>query len=177
MGFFDFVKSAGAKLLGSDDEKAIDAAAAKEASADDDMDALREKLRLAQVGTNLKREVGKLGLEVKDLAISYDGEAVTAGGDVASDEIREKVVLAVGNWNGVSSVNDEITVSGAKPSEDNAGGATFYTVVRGDTLGGIAKKHYGNAGKYPVIFEANRPMLSDPDKIYPGQTLRIPPLD
>jgi nucleoid-associated protein YgaU len=54
--------------------------------------------------------------------------------------------------------------------------ATFYTVKRGDTLSGIAKAHYGNAGKYMVIFEANKPMLEDPDKIYPGQVLRIPPL-
>ena len=55
--------------------------------------------------------------------------------------------------------------------------ATLYTVVRGDSLSKIAKAHYGDAMKYPVIFEANRPMLSDPDKIYPGQVLRIPPLD
>jgi len=55
--------------------------------------------------------------------------------------------------------------------------AQFYTVVSGDTLGKIAKAHYGNAMKYPVIFEANTPMLSDPDKIYPGQVLRIPALD
>jgi nucleoid-associated protein YgaU len=54
--------------------------------------------------------------------------------------------------------------------------AVFYTVQRGDTLSKIAKAHYGDAMKYPVIFEANRPMLTDPDKIYPGQALRIPPL-
>ena len=48
---------------------------------------------------------------------------------------------------------------------------------KGDTLSGIAKTVYGKASKYPVIFEANRPMLSDPDKIYPGQVLRIPPLE
>ena len=53
--------------------------------------------------------------------------------------------------------------------------ATFYTVVSGDSLSKIAKKHYGDASKYPVIFDANRPMLKDPDKIYPGQVLRIPP--
>jgi nucleoid-associated protein YgaU len=53
--------------------------------------------------------------------------------------------------------------------------ATFYTVKSGDTLSKIAKDQYGNASKYPAIFEANRPMLLDPDKIYPGQVLRIPP--
>jgi nucleoid-associated protein YgaU len=55
--------------------------------------------------------------------------------------------------------------------------AVFHTVERGDTLSGIAKKHYGSAMKYPVIFEANKPMLEHPDKIYPGQNLRIPPLE
>jgi len=53
--------------------------------------------------------------------------------------------------------------------------AQWHTVVRGDTLSAIAKKFYGDANKYPVIFEANKPMLSHPDKIYPGQMLRIPP--
>ena len=53
--------------------------------------------------------------------------------------------------------------------------ARFHTVVRGDTLSAIAKQFYGDAGKYNAIFEANRPMLSHPDKIYPGQVLRIPP--
>ena len=54
--------------------------------------------------------------------------------------------------------------------------AKFHTVESGDTLGKIAKIFYGNAMKYPVIFEANKPMLTHPDKIYPGQVLRIPPL-
>ena len=51
----------------------------------------------------------------------------------------------------------------------------IYVVVSGDSLSKIAKQFYGNAGKYTVIFEANKPMLKDPDKIYPGQVLRIPP--
>jgi nucleoid-associated protein YgaU len=54
--------------------------------------------------------------------------------------------------------------------------ATFYTVKSGDTLGKIAQEQYGSASKYTVIFEANQPMLKDPDKIYPGQSLRIPAL-
>lgn len=53
----------------------------------------------------------------------------------------------------------------------------FYTVVSGDTLGKIADAHYGDWSKYPVIFEANTPMLKNPDLIYPGQVLRIPALD
>ena len=54
--------------------------------------------------------------------------------------------------------------------------ARYYTVVKGDSLSKIAKEMYGNAMKYPVIFEANKPMLKDPDLIYPGQVLRIPEL-
>jgi nucleoid-associated protein YgaU len=52
----------------------------------------------------------------------------------------------------------------------------FHDVVRGDTLSAIAKTYYGNAGKYMVIFEATKPMLGHPDKIYPGQKLHIPAL-
>ena len=59
---------------------------------------------------------------------------------------------------------------------DSAGESQFHDVVRGDSLSAIAKEYYGNANKYMAIFEANKPMLSHPDKIYPGQKLRIPPL-
>ena len=50
----------------------------------------------------------------------------------------------------------------------------FHTVKKGENLSAIAKHYLGDAGRYREIFEANRPMLSDPDKIYPGQSLRIP---
>ena len=68
------------------------------------------------------------------------------------------------------SPDDQLTVEAPAPE------ARFYTVVSGDTLSKIALSQYGNAAKYPVIFEANKPMLKDPNKIYPGQNLRIPPL-
>lgn len=66
--------------------------------------------------------------------------------------------------------------SGALGAVDGWSSAT-YTVKKGDTLSAIAKAAYGKASRYPLIFEANRPMLSDPDKIYPGQVLRIPPIE
>jgi nucleoid-associated protein YgaU len=88
---------------------------------------------------------------------------------VENQQEREKVVLAVGNTEGIAKVDDQIEVVKKEPE------ATYYTVVKGDTLSKIAKASYGNPMKYPVIFEANRPMLTDPDKIYPGQVLRIPP--
>jgi nucleoid-associated protein YgaU len=76
----------------------------------------------------------------------------------------------VGNTKGVARVDDQLSVETPAPE------AVFFTVQRGDTLSKIAKEQYGNAGKYMVIFEANKPMLKDPDRIYPGQALRIPPL-
>ena len=80
------------------------------------------------------------------------------------------MILALGNVNGVATVVDEIEVVIPEPE------AVFYEVKSGDSLSKIAKAHYGNAMKYNVIFEANKPMLKDPNLIYPGQVLRIPPL-
>ena len=91
-------------------------------------------------------------------------------GSVATQADREKVVLAVGNTAGIAKVDDRLEVARAEPE------ARYYTVVKGDTLSKIAKAQYGDANRYGAIFEANRPMLKDPDRIYPGQLLRIPPL-
>ena len=55
-----------------------------------------------------------------------------------------------------------------------AGAGTTYTVQAGDTLSAIAKKFLGNANEYMAIFNANRDQLDDPDKIKPGQVLKIP---
>jgi nucleoid-associated protein YgaU len=83
---------------------------------------------------------------------------------------REKVILTLGNVEGVGSVADEITVTNPEPE------STFHEVKSGDTLSKISKEVYGDPMKYNMIFEANQPMLSHPDKIYPGQILRIPVL-
>lgn len=112
----------------------------------------------------LKKEVEDLGLDASGLDISVDGDKVKVAGMGVSQAIREKVVLAVGNVSGVASVEDD------GEAEDTV----FHTVERGDTLSAIAKKTLGNANRYMEIFEANKPMLKDPDKIYPGQVLRIP---
>ena len=113
--------------------------------------------------------VGELGLGVEDLNVRVDGDTVTVSGTAATQEDREKIVLACGNVEGIARVDDQMETAAPK--------ATFYTVVSGDTLSKIAKEQYGDAMKYPVIFEANKPMLEHPDKIYPGQVLRIPPLE
>ncbi len=95
-------------------------------------------------------------------------------GEAPSQEALEKMVLCAGNQFGIGQVDCQLEVDA--PEIAGAPEATFYTVQSGDTLGKIAAEHYGAAGKYMVIFEANQPMLSDPNKIYPGQSLRIPPL-
>jgi nucleoid-associated protein YgaU len=90
-------------------------------------------------------------------------------GGVADDQAtKEGAILAAGNVDGVAGIDDHMTVTVAAPE------ATYYTVVKGDTLSKIAKDRYGNANAYLRIFEANKPMLTHPDKIYPGQQLRIP---
>ena len=90
-------------------------------------------------------------------------------GEVATQEEKEKIILAAGNIEGVASVEDHITVTGPVVAASR-----FVVVKKGDTLSAISLTVYGDANKYQKIFEANKPLLKDPNKIYPGQTLRIP---
>lgn len=161
MGFFDFLKDAGKKVAQPEPQSMT-----KDYSPDE-IKTINEKRRVK----GLMKEVEELGLEVEDLAIEVDGDSATVRGSVNSQEDKEKVVLAIGNTAGIARVDDQLTVEADEPE------AQFHTVESGDTLSAIAKTYYGDPMKYPVIFEANKPMLTDPDKIYPGQVLRIPALD
>ena len=116
----------------------------------------------------LAKEVKSHGLDAEDLDVKVEGDTVKVSGKTATQELREKIILTLGNVTGIGKVEEEIAV------EESADEATFYEVKKGDTLWAIAKEHYGNGAKYNAIFEANRPMLKHPDKIYPGQSLRIP---
>lgn len=166
MGLIDFVKSAGRALGIGGDEPAKPAAATPKA-----IPTVDPKLIDRRRAAALANTIAQTGFEVEELAVLVKGEVATVSGTVASQEIAEKVVLLVGNTQGIGQVDNRLTVANPAPE------ATYYTVQSGDTLSKIAKAQYGNAMKYPVIFEANRPMLADPDKIYPGQVLRIPPLE
>ncbi|MES2869286.1 MAG: peptidoglycan-binding protein LysM [Pseudomonadota bacterium] len=123
----------------------------------------------ANAGEELKKHVESVGLGNPNITATVDGDKVTVSGEVATQEEKEKIILAAGNIKGVASVEDKIIVTGPVVEA-----ATFVTVVKGDTLSAISLRVYGNANLYNKIFEANKPMLSHPDKIYPGQTLRIP---
>ncbi|MGG2395367.1 peptidoglycan-binding protein LysM [Pseudomonas sp. SH1-B] len=122
----------------------------------------------AQAAESLKEHVAKIGLGSPNIDVSVEGEKVIASGEVTSQEEKEKILLALGNVAGVGEVEDRISVTTPAPA------ARFVTVKKGDTLSAIAKSEYGNGNAYMKIFEANKPMLSHPDKIYPGQVLRIP---
>lgn len=155
MGLFSFLKKAGTTPAkpAAPKESVLDIAA-----------------RRADFINALRSSVLALGVEIKDLEIELDDDKVTVYGQTQSQADREKVILVLGNHAGIATVDDRISVVVPEPE------AQFYEVQPGDSLSKISKKYYGDAMKYNVIFEANTPMLTHPDKIYPGQVLRIPPL-
>lgn len=182
---FDFVKDVGAKVLGKEtgaEKEAREAAEKAEAATQARADARaraaakqrieeREQKAEATKSNELEKYVRQMGLRVEDLDITFDDGKATIKGNALGKGTKEKVILAVGNVEGVGQVDDRMTETEPEPP------SRMYTVVSGDTLSKIAKEHYGDATKYPLIFEANKPMLTDPDLIYPGQVLRIPPVD
>lgn len=111
----------------------------------------------------LKRELAELGLD-EGVEVAVEGDKVKITGTPKDQAAKEKAIIAMGNIDGVAAVED--ATPGAAP--------VIHVVERGDTLSAIAKKTLGDANRYMEIFEANKPMLSDPDRIYPGQALRIP---
>lgn len=165
MGLISFIKEAGEKLFGGKEAKAAEAAAASQPSAEN-VAALSKA-----AGDAIATYIHTLGLKVNGLKVAFDAPSatVTVEGTVDDQATKEKVVLACGNVDKVAAVNDLLVVTTPAPE------SKWHTVVAGDNLSKIAKAFYGDANKYPLIFEANKPMLKHPDKIYPGQLLRIPP--
>jgi nucleoid-associated protein YgaU len=165
MSLISFIKEAGEKLFGKGEAKVAQEAAEREASA-----ANLERLNKT-AGDAIATYITSMNLKVDGLDVGFDGASgtVTVSGVAADQATKEKVVLCCGNVERVSAVNDMMTV--ATPADESK----YYTVVKGDNLSKISKQFYGDPNKYPKIFEANKPMLTHPDKIYPGQLLRIPP--
>ncbi len=146
MGLFDFVKDVGRQIFDTDDEAA---------------DNIKQHLEIKLSG-------------LSNLEVEFDDGVATICGDCTSAAVRERAVLLAGNIQGVEKViADDLKAPEPKPEEPEEK-AEVYEIVSGDTLGGIAKKYYGKAGAYMRIFEANRDIISDPNKIYPGQKIRIP---
>ena len=150
MGLLDFLKDAGSDVFKGKDGR--------------EADAIKDAVAAA------------LGSHVSGLAVTFDDGKVTLTGRADSMAAKEKAALVAGNVRGVSSVNDDALTAPAAPAP--AAGATaatrYYTIKSGDSLSKIAQEMYGDAGDHDKIFQANREVIGDPDKIYPGQQIRIP---
>lgn len=149
MGLFNFIKEAGKKLgIGGGEEP--DAA-------------------------SVKKELDSHGLGTDGVNVQVAGDKIVLQGEVKDQAAFEKAVVAVGNTLGISKVEAGELKVAAAPAKD----PVLYTVKKGDNLWKIAEAEYGKGkgAKNTLIFEANKPMLAHPDKIYPGQVLRIPSLE
>ena len=167
MSLIDFVKDAGEKLFGRGQAQA----AMTEVKADPKNEA-KVQAANAAAGDAILDYIKSQNLSATGLTVTFDGATSTVSvfGVAPDQATKEKIALCSGNVAGVAKVNNMMSVDQSAPE------ATYYTVVAGDTLSKISKTNYGDPNKYMKIFEANKPMLSDPNKIYPGQVLRVPPL-
>lgn len=165
MGLISFFKDAGEKLLHAGPARQNAEAQQPEPSPVD----IRDKERALERA--ILDYMAAQNLPTANLTVAYDSATatVTVSGSAPDQITREKIVLCCGNVQGVAQVNDQINVAAGAAEVSN-----WYEVKSGDTLSRIAKQFYGDTNRYSAIFEANKPMLSDPDKIYPGQMLRIP---
>lgn len=117
----------------------------------------------------IRSEIKRLGLP-GTINVAVEGSRVKVTGDVPDEATRQKLAMIVGNVKYIDAVNDD-GVTGGQPQGPQP---KIHEVQGGETLSAIARKYYGDANAYQKIFEANRPMLKDPDEIYPGQVLIIP---
>ena len=145
MGLLDFVKDAGRQLFDTDAEAA---------------DNIRQFIEVKTSG-------------IQNLDVQFDDGVATVCGDCPNEATRNSAILIAGNVKGVEKVvADDLTFP--EPKEEEKEKFEIYEIVSGDTLGGIAKRYYGKASLYTRIHEANKELISDPNKIYPGQKIRIP---
>lgn len=152
MGLISFIKNAGDKLFKSEEKK--------------------EQEKADLILTHIK----KFGFDTSDIQVKVDDDKVILMGSVDNINDKNKVIVTAGNVEGIAKVDDWLVVRNPPVVTPPPPEKQYYTVKKGDYLSKIAKEVYGDAKKYNVIFEANKPMLKDPDLIYPGQVLVIPPL-
>lgn len=150
MGFLDFVRDAGRQIFDTD----------------------------AEAADNIKQHLEVRTSGIRNIEVGFDDGVATLCGDCVNEATRNSAILMVGNLKGVEKVvADELKVDPPKAAATATAPAPkqeFYTIQKGDTLGAIAKKHYGKASAYTRIFEANKDIIDDPDRIFPGQKIRIP---
>ena len=146
MGLFDFAVDLGNKLFGDDEQEGAD---------------------------KIKEHIEEDNPGVEGLEVSLEDGVATLKGSAKDQAAAEKAILMAGNVFGVQEVKaDELEAPPATEAEQNV---TFYEIQKGDTLWVIAKEHYGDGNKYNQIFDANREVIKNPDLIFPGQKIRIPP--
>ncbi len=147
MGLFSFIENVGKKVFGQDDDE-------------------------TKKRDQIHEEIKNLNLPAH-VSVEVDGNKVKLEGNTDNTETKEKLILAIGNIDGVQTIEENI-ITGDNSDTENT--SKFITVETGDTLWKIAQEAYGDGSQYKIIFEANKPMLKDADSIYPGQQLRIPSL-
>ena len=154
MGLISFIKTAGEKIFGKSEEK-------------------KEQEKAELIAAHIK----KFGFDTSDIQVNVDNDKVILKGNIDTVDNKNKIIVTAGNIEGISSVEDQIVVKNPPAVAPPQPEKQFYTVKKGDYLSKISKEVYGDANKYNIIFEANKPMLRDPNLIYPGQVLVIPTLD
>lgn len=146
MGFLDFAKDVGRQLFDTDAEAA---------------DNIKEHLDIKLSG-------------LKNLDVKFDDGVATISGECVNEATKNKAILIAGNVKGVEKVIADGLTFPPPEAEEEKEKVEFYEIVSGDTLSGIAKRYYGKASLYTRIHEANKELIPDPNKIYPGQKIRIP---
>jgi nucleoid-associated protein YgaU len=145
MGLFDFAKDVGRQLFDTDAEAA---------------DNIRQHLEIKLSG-------------ITNLDVAFDDGVATICGNCPNEATRNNAILIAGDVQGVEKIiADDLKYP--EPVEGEKEKFDLYEIVSGDTLGGIAKKFYGKASLYTRIHEANKELIPDPNKIYPGQKIKIP---
>lgn len=124
----------------------------------------------AEAADNIKQELEIRTSGIKNLSVDFDDGVCTVAGECPNEATRNSALLMVGNVKGV----EKIIADGLTFPEEEKEKYEFYEIVSGDTLGGIAKRYYGKASLYTRIHEANKDLIPDPNKIYPGQKIKIP---
>ncbi len=117
----------------------------------------------------IKSHINEENPGIKDMEVAFNDGVVSISGQADNPEAFEKAVLMAGNIKGVEKVDAAGVTAPAQTLK-----VEYYVIQKGDTLSAIAKRYYGNAMQYPRIFEANREVIKDADKIFIGQKIRIP---